>query len=662
MKSLFKNLALIFIAALSLSGQGNEKKLVWPLAIHNGISSTFQEFRSTHFHAGIDLRTLQRTGFPVLAVADGVIERLSMSKRGYGRSLLLRHTGGYSSLYGHLEKFRSDIETLVVREQVRRGEKYFGDLLLPAPVAVRQGEVIAFSGESGAGFAHLHLEIRDAADRAINPLTLIGNLQPDKNPPRLKGVLLRSRGGSLVNGDCGEFYFRLRRDDEAYTLAQPLRINGPCDIVLDAFDLSDVSHIIAPYRLEASLDGRSVFRESFDRLTRDDNNQLGMIYDMAYSTPATYFFNICSQSGFALEQTGALLADELQRLAPGLHEIRIQVSDAQQNRALAILPIFKVPAGEPRSFERKIAVGAGGNGLMQRSEFFYFVNHGDVVVKAKDFPAPASRLMLKVVQGGAEQRVPAREYAGGLFFCFQPLNHEQRMLLRFELFDNGLPVEVMQKTLQLVWLKNHLAQTAHLADFAAEFGPTTVREPTVLLLERVALQPELPMLGVAVRSGPVHFAFLDAVYYKFRVPPGTERPGQLGIFKYRPDIKKWSYVPTRPDQEAGYLSCRVLTAGTFALLRDIFPPSISLRRPRSRNFDKMKNIVIRLSDKGKGIDDNFLEVLLNGRKLDAEYDPDWSHVLLEDLRDLKKGKNDLLVRVADLAGNRNERRFSFFLK
>lgn len=661
MKPLFAIFLSIF-AVFRLPGQVNEKKYVWPLAIHNGVSSTFQEFRSSHFHAGIDIRTLQRTGFPVLAVADGVVERLNVSKRDYGRSLLLRHADGYTSLYGHLEKFRPDLEDLVARKQASSGKKYFGDLVPPRPVAVRQGEVIAFSGESGAGFAHLHLEIRDGAGVAVNPLTLIGDLQPDENPPRLRGVLLRSRGGSLVNGDCGEFYFKLRKAGETYTLADPLRINGPCDIILDAVDLSDVGHVIAPYRLEASLDGRTLFRESFDRLCRDDNNQLGMLYDMAYSTPGTYFFNICSQTGFALEQTGARLADELQRLAPGLHEVRVWVGDAQQNRSLAVIPIFKDPAGEPRSFPRKITANAAGNGIMQRSEFSIFVNHGDLVVKARDFQAPASRVRLKVSQGSEEQLVPAREYADGVFFCFQPQNHEQRLSLRFELASNGVLVEASQRTLQVVWLKNNLAQTARLGDFAAEFGPTTVREPTVLLLDQVALQPELPMLGVAVRSEPVAFAFLDTVRYKFRVPAGTERVAQLGIFKYRPATRKWGYVLTRPDDEAGYLSCRVLTAGTFALLRDEFPPAISLRRLRSKRLGRLKNLVIRLSDKGKGIDDNHLEVLVNGRKVGAEYDPDWSRVLLEDLRDLKIGKNELLVRVADLAGNLGEKRFVFYLK
>ena len=121
-------------------------------------------------------------------------------------------------------------------------------------------------------------------------------------------------------------------------------------------------------------------------------------------------------------------------------------------------------------------------------------------------------------------------------------------------------------------------------------------------------------------------------------------------------------MPTRPDPETGYLSCRVLTAGTYALLRDVFPPAITLRRLRSKHFGRLKDLVIRLSDKGKGIDDNSLEVMLNGRQVDADYDPDWGRALLEDLKELEKGKNELLVRVADLAGNLSERRFFFFLK
>jgi hypothetical protein len=662
MRALFIFFLITIAAANLLPAPENEKQYVWPLAIQDGISSTFQEFRANHFHAGIDLRTFQRTGFPVMAVADGVIGRISMSDRGFGRCLYLSHADGRYSVYGHLEKFRADIEAQVARVQLSRGEKYFGACALPVPLAVRRGEVIAFSGESGAGFAHLHLEIRDQLDRALNPLSLIGHLPLDEHEPLLKGILLRSRGSSLINDDCGEFYFKLRKDGALYTLAEPLTVTGPFDLSLHAFDLSDVRHIVAPYSLEAFLDGQPAFQIIFERLTRDDNNQLGMLYDMAYSTPGDYFINLSYQSGFTLEKTGVRLAEMLRQMPPGRHEIKIIVRDRQQNQSLAVIPLLKVIDDASWRPQKKYPQDISGNGIMQRTEFSTYINHDDIVVKVKDIPVPAARLRLKITQGDREQVVPAREYGGGVYFCFKPLSHAQRMLLRFELSDGRQPVEERQKILQVVFLQNNFAQVVRFHDFAAQFGSTSVLEPKVLLLEQVALKPEFPMLAGPVNSGPANFAFLDAVFFKFQVPAGEVRPEQLGIFKYRSESKKWSYIATKPDAEPGYLSCRVLTAGTFALLRDIYPPAIFFRKPASRHMQKLKFLVVRVNDRGKGIDERTVAVFLNGQVADAEYDPDWNHVLIKDLEHLQRGKNHMLVRASDRAGNSSEKNFYFSLK
>ena len=654
----------IFIAAAAclLPAQEPTRKYGWPLFIRDGVSSAFQDFRSNHFHAGIDLRTLQRTGFPVLAIADGWIERISVSNRGYGRLLRLKHADGNHSLYGHLERFRDDIEAVVTRVRAAGGKRYFSDHVLAAPVAVRRGEVIAFSGESGAGFAHLHLEVRDGLGGALNPLRLIADLPADLNAPRVKGVLLRSHGETQVNGDCGEFYFKLRREGEAFSLDRPLAISGACDLALEAVDLSDVGHAIAPFSLEASLDGKPVFAVSFTRLTRDDNNQLGMLYDMAYSTTKNLFFNLCSQKGFALERSGGSLADELGRLTPGRHEIRVVVSDQEGNQTLVLLPVIRAEPLVARGAGSGALPAQGGEGVMQRTEFVTFVNRDDIAVTLKGFPLPAERVQLRVSQGGQEKVVPARPCASGVYFSFKPLNHELRMFLRFELMENGLVVEIRQMTLQSVLLKHKLAQTVRANDFAAEFGATSVLDPTVLLLERVALNPDFPMLAGPIRSGPVHFAFLDAVFFKFRLPPGTARREQLGVFKYQSATRSWTYLPTQVDKDPGYLSARVLTAGTFALLRDVFPPQASLRRLATRRLARLKRLFVRLSDMGKGIDDGSIQVFLNGRKIEGDFDPDWSHVILEDLPGLRKGANVLQVRVADLAGNRVDNRFRFSLK
>jgi len=640
----------------------NEKPYVWPLTINNGISSTFQEFRSNHFHAGIDLRTFRQTGFPVLAVAAGVIERISMSDRGYGRCLHLRHTDGRYSVYGHLEKFREDIEAQVARVQQKLGKKYFGTWALPVPLAVRRGEVIAFSGESGSGFPHLHLEIRDQLGRAINPLSLIANLPPDAHEPLLKGILLRSRGLSLINDDCGEFYFKFRKNRTLYTLEEPLMVTGPFDLSLHALDLSDVGHVVAPYSLQAFLDGAPVFQVDFDRLTRNDNNQLGMLYDMAYSTSGTYFINLSYQSGFDLEKTRVRLAERLRQMSPGPHEIKIIVKDRQQNQALALIPLRMVTGNDSSRLQKKYPVRKTDSGIMQRTEFSTYVNQDDVVIKIKDLPVPATLLKLKIIQGDREQVVAAHEYAGGAYFCFKPLNHDPRLLLRFELSNGQQRVEESQKILHPVLLIKEFAQVVHFHDFVAEFGSTAVLEPKVLLFERVDLKTEFPLLAGPIKLGPDHFAFLDAVFFKFKVPAGEVRHEQLGIFKYSFKSKNWSYIATQPDYDPGYMKCRVLTAGIFALLRDIDPPAIIFHKPESRHLQSLQRLVVHVSDRGKGIDERTVAVFLNGQIVDAEYDPDWKHILIKDLKHLQRGKNRLLVRAHDHGGNKSEKTYTFSLK
>ena len=71
---------------------------------------------------------------------------------------------------------------------------------------------------------------------------------------------------------------------------------------------------------------------------------------------------------------------------------------------------------------------------------------------------------------------------------------------------------------------------------------------------------------------------------------------------------------------------------------------------------------IYITDKGKGVDPFSLEVTLNDRRVDCEYDPDRKWVRIEDLKALKSGVNRLVVAVNDFAGNSNTRTFSFTLQ
>lgn len=89
------------------------------------------------FHSGVDFAA--RRGTQVLAAADGKITRSSWYG-GYGRCIEVRHSNGYSTLYGHLNGYAKGI----------------------APGAkVYQGKPIGFVGSTGMSTGpHLHFELR----------------------------------------------------------------------------------------------------------------------------------------------------------------------------------------------------------------------------------------------------------------------------------------------------------------------------------------------------------------------------------------------------------------------------------------------------------------------------------------------------------------------
>lgn len=97
-----------------------------------------------HTHTGIDL-TCQR-GAGIVAPADGVIETVRPSKKGFGNFITMRHSFGFMTSYAHLQSFK-----------VKSGQ------------FVSKGDVIATCGNSGNSTGpHLHYEVRFLG-RALNP-------------------------------------------------------------------------------------------------------------------------------------------------------------------------------------------------------------------------------------------------------------------------------------------------------------------------------------------------------------------------------------------------------------------------------------------------------------------------------------------------------------
>ena len=113
------------------------------------LSGNFGELRSNHFHGGLDFKTQGVTGKPLLAIADGHISKVTVTAGGYGNALYITHDNGYTSVHGHLDRFLPEIARLVHERQYAEQSFVVTLEFGPEEFPVRQGEVVAYAGNTG---------------------------------------------------------------------------------------------------------------------------------------------------------------------------------------------------------------------------------------------------------------------------------------------------------------------------------------------------------------------------------------------------------------------------------------------------------------------------------------------------------------------------------
>ncbi|MGN0920203.1 MAG: OapA family protein [Cellvibrio sp.] len=102
----------------------------------------------TRPHKGTDYAAAR--GTPIMATGDGRVEFVG-SKGGYGNTVILTHSGGYKTLYAHMNGFAKGL---------RRGK------------SINQGDIIGYVGSTGlASGPHLHYEFY-VNGQVKNPVTV----------------------------------------------------------------------------------------------------------------------------------------------------------------------------------------------------------------------------------------------------------------------------------------------------------------------------------------------------------------------------------------------------------------------------------------------------------------------------------------------------------
>ena len=165
--------ALLFSVSLTFA-QAPKWNCGSPLDIPLHLAGSFAEIRSNHFHSGLDLRTNEREGLQVFASGDGYVSRVKISPVGYGKAIYITHPEGYTTVYGHLQKFSPRLDSLV-RLQHFAKESYDLDWYPKAgQIKVSRGQLIALSGNSGSSSGpHVHFEVRETStELCLDPLAL----------------------------------------------------------------------------------------------------------------------------------------------------------------------------------------------------------------------------------------------------------------------------------------------------------------------------------------------------------------------------------------------------------------------------------------------------------------------------------------------------------
>jgi hypothetical protein len=679
-----------------------------PLEIKAGLSSVFGDFRETHIHSGIDFRTNGQIGYKVFAVDDGVIYRLSVRKRGFGKALYIRHGDGIESVYAHLDRFEEEelgLETFLRRARQSHGTKYPGDLFLER--LVRRGQLIAFSGETGAGLPHLHFELRRGGGNPLDPFS-IGFRYLDEAPPVIEKVVIEPVGSnSYLEGEHDAKEFKFDKAGSGYTLREIPTVSGWIQFKVAMYDQIGAENHCSVQDMQLSVDGKPLYTVDFDTFTFKTNHRVGLIYDFNKTRyyPAQFYYKLYNPYDRMpyskdFSRNGGIW-DTTQE-SEGFHTLDIQAGDAAGHKTMATFKVKVV-----REEGRRDILGRGeaemegrrnaetrkrGDGLGHEDTEIQGRRKEEVVPASQNTTSSRSRItvglrnfrnFIEVVvlstaslnafpeitvqqQGGKKVQIPVRQTK------IASARKESRFVGTYDLIP-GLdgPAEIIVSEIDLAGKAYQIQQSFLVQTIFAQRGgtaswgeKTTISFPPGALYEDTFInivpetdyeeEDDLPVASSVYGFHPYGTPLEERATVRIQYPFQAKDLKKLGVYRWNPFQKKWDYMDDRLNPSRQTISAKVNFLSAYAVRIDNAIPVISDLRPApgSKVKNSLSEISAIIEDRGKGVDEDAVVMELDGVRVDAEYDPDRNKAAYSPERRLSAGKHTLRVQASDLAGNR----------
>lgn len=310
-----------------LYSQEYPKDFISPLQIPVSLSANYAELRKNHFHAGLDMRTQQRTGLKVVAPQEGYVSRINISAYGYGKAIYIEHPNGYTTVYGHLSSLAGDIEERARKEQYKNKSYSVDFKLKPNELPVKQGDLVALSGNTGgSGGPHLHFEVRDTkTEEVLNPF-LFGFDIPDNVKPQVNGVWIYPVSGT-VNGSSGKV---------AVAENGTYNVSGEMGFGVKAYDRQNASNNLnGIYSIKTYVNGELISDFRADKHAFDETRFINASTDYSEQAKNSWIYRTYLLPGNTLQMYEKEVNRGIVKTESGeIYQVKIEVGDYAGNKTV----------------------------------------------------------------------------------------------------------------------------------------------------------------------------------------------------------------------------------------------------------------------------------------------------------------------------------------
>ena len=277
----FKKLFLSFwLFSILFALNSQEYNLNSPIDLPLNLSGTFGEFRSSHFHYGLDVTTNKKSGYNVYSIDSGSIVRINVSTSGYGKVLYINHPNGLTSIYAHLKEFSPKIQKYIKTQQYLNKsysvQKFFNN----GEIKVNKGDIIGYTGNTGGSSGpHLHFEIRDTkSQNPINPLSF-NYKYDDSNRPIIKSLYVFDEDDIFKKGNPKKY--EIKKINDSLYIADKIIYSNKIGIGIEVYDRQSKNNYNrnGVYEVKMFLDSVLSFSYKMDKINIDESVFRKIFYD-----------------------------------------------------------------------------------------------------------------------------------------------------------------------------------------------------------------------------------------------------------------------------------------------------------------------------------------------------------------------------------------------